>query len=109
MQVQPYAYHWPLGLGRKSDIEMQIITFWLKTSELIAFGYELSDTQDGLRCWRNGIYILWLNPLLVTITQVRESGPNQDPYALLFICVPKQMDTDLEIVLACSASTIKSR
>ena len=21
---------------------------------------DLSDTQDGLRCWRNRIYILWL-------------------------------------------------
>ena len=33
---------------------------------------------------------------------------NQGQWALLFIFVPKQMDTDLEIVLAWSASTIKS-
>ena len=40
------------GLVKMSDIEIvQII--------LISFGYDLSDTKDGPRCWRNGIYILW--------------------------------------------------
>ena len=29
-------------------------------SGLVVFDYGLSDTQDGLRCLRNGIYILWL-------------------------------------------------
>ena len=28
--------------------------------DLIDFGYGLSDTQDGLRCWRTGIYLLWI-------------------------------------------------
>ena len=28
-------------------------------SDLIGFGYDLSDTQDGLKCWRTGFYILW--------------------------------------------------
>ena len=23
------------------------------------FSYDLSDTQDELKCWRNGVYILW--------------------------------------------------
>ena len=27
---------------------------------MIDFGYDLIYAQDGLRCWRNGIYILWL-------------------------------------------------
>ena len=32
----------------------------IELSELVVFDYGLSDTQDGLRCLRNGIYILWL-------------------------------------------------
>ena len=36
----------------------------IELSELIVFGYDLSDTQDGLRCWRNGIYILCLTSTL---------------------------------------------
>ena len=39
-----------LGVGKMSDIEI---------SDLIGFGYDLSDTQYGLRCWSNEIYILW--------------------------------------------------
>ena len=31
-------------------------------SELVVFDYGLSATQDGLRCLRNGIYILLLTP-----------------------------------------------
>ena len=42
-----------LGLVKRSDIEI------VPLSILIGFGYDLSDSQDGLRCWRNGIYILW--------------------------------------------------
>ena len=30
------------------------------SSELVVFDYGLSDTQDALRCLRNGIYNLWL-------------------------------------------------
>ena len=32
----------------------------VELSKLIVFGYDLDDTQDGVRCWRIGIYILWL-------------------------------------------------
>ena len=32
----------------------------IELSELIVFSYHLSNTQGGLSCWRNGIYILWL-------------------------------------------------
>ena len=42
-----------LGWINRSDIEI------VQISILIGFGYDLSDTQDGLRYWRNGIYILW--------------------------------------------------
>ena len=37
-----------LGWVKRSDIEIVLI----KHSELIGFAYDLSDTQDGLRCWR---------------------------------------------------------
>ena len=42
-----------LGWVKRSDIEI------VQISILIGFGYDLSDAQDGLRCWRNGICILW--------------------------------------------------
>ena len=42
-----------LSLVKRSDIEI------VQISIFIGFVYDLSDTQDGLRCWRNGIYILW--------------------------------------------------
>ena len=45
-----------LILVKRSDIDIVQISI----SESIGFGYNMSDTQDGLRYWRNGIYILWL-------------------------------------------------
>ena len=47
--------HTPYVLGwvKRSKIEIEL-------SALIGFGYDLSDAQVGIRCWRNGIYILWL-------------------------------------------------
>ena len=27
---------------------------FIELSDLIGFGYDLSDTQDGLKCWRMG-------------------------------------------------------
>ena len=50
-----------LGLRvNKSDIENCADKFILiELSDLIGFGYDLSDTKDELRFWRNGIYILW--------------------------------------------------
>ena len=48
---------WPFGLDKK-------VRHWncadnhklIELSDLLCFGYDLSDTQDGLKC---GIYILW--------------------------------------------------
>ena len=37
----------------EADVEI------VQISILIGFCYDLSDTQDGLWCWKNGIYILW--------------------------------------------------
>ena len=36
----------------------------IELSESIGFGYNLSVTQDGLRCWRNGINIFCYHPFL---------------------------------------------
>ena len=45
----PYISGWV----KRSKIEIEL-------SALIGIGYDLIDAQVGLRCWRNGIYILWL-------------------------------------------------
>ena len=55
--------HGPDIFGRvnMSDIEIvQISIFQIELRELAVFHYYLSDTQDGLRYLRYGIYILWL-------------------------------------------------
>ena len=39
---------------------MHISDHLIKVSELIGFGFGLSDNHDGLKCLRNGIYILRL-------------------------------------------------
>ena len=44
-------------------------------SDLIGFGYDLSDTQDGLKCWRMGIIFCGKHPLLLTRIQVSDPGP----------------------------------
>ena len=42
----------------RSDIEIvQISIFSIELSVLVVVDYGLGDTQDGLRCLRNGIYI----------------------------------------------------
>ena len=65
-----------LGWVKRSDIEiLQLSIYLIELSELIGFDYDLSDTQDGLRCWRNGIYILWLTSFPVTRIQVSFPGP----------------------------------
>ena len=55
--MHPFAL---LGWVKRSDIEIGADKYILiELSDLIGFGYDLSDTQDGLRCWRNWVYILW--------------------------------------------------
>ena len=41
---------------------MHIPDHLIELSEMIGFGFVLSDgdNRDGLRCWRNGIYIIRL-------------------------------------------------
>ena len=42
----------------------------IELSDLIGFGYDLSDTKDGLKCWRMGIVFCGKHPLLLTRIQV---------------------------------------
>ena len=49
-----------LGWVKRSDIEIGADKYILiEFRDLIGLSCDLSDTQDGLRCGRNGIYILW--------------------------------------------------
>ena len=52
----------------------------IKLSALIGFVYDLSDTQDGLKCWRKGIIFCGKHPLVLTRIQVSDI---QGPWALL--------------------------
>ena len=47
----------------------------IELSDLIGFGFDLSDTQDGLKCWRMGIIFCGKHPLLLTSIQVSNPGP----------------------------------
>ena len=53
--------HTPDVLGwvkRSSDIEIAQISNLIELSDLIGFDYDLSDTQDGLKCWWMGFIFL---------------------------------------------------
>ena len=47
----------------------------IELSELIGFGYDLSDTQDGLKCLRIGFIFCGEQTILVTSIQVSDPGP----------------------------------
>ena len=46
----------------------------MELSDLIGFGFSLSDNQDGLKCWRMGIIFCGQHPLLTRI-QVSDPQP----------------------------------
>ena len=48
-----------LSWVKRSDIVI-VQYILIELSDLKGFGYDLSDTQEGLGSWRNGIYILLL-------------------------------------------------
>ena len=51
--------HTPGLLGWVKRLDVEIV----QISTLIGFGYDLSYTQDGLRCWINGIYsVVYTSP-----------------------------------------------
>ena len=53
----------PDGLGWVKDRNCADKYILIEHIDLIGFGYDLSDTQNGLRCWGNGIYIFVVNVL----------------------------------------------
>ena len=48
---------------------------FIELSDLIGFGYDLSDTQDELKCWRMGFKLCGIHPHLLTRIKVSDSGP----------------------------------
>ena len=60
---------------KRSDIEIVQRVYFIELSELIVFRYNQNDIQDGLRCWRNGIYILWLTSSPCKRIWVSDPGP----------------------------------
>ena len=62
-----------LGWVQMPDIEtVQISIIQLN---LIGFGYDLSDIQDGLKCWRMGFIFCGQHHLLLTRIQVSGLWP----------------------------------
>ena len=64
MQANILSLHTPLtswaGLDKKArHCNGGNKYIFVELSDLKGFGYDLSDTQDGLTCWGYGIYILW--------------------------------------------------
>ena len=55
-----------LGWVKRLDIEIVRISI---------IGYDLSDTQDGLNCWRMGFTFCGKHPLLLTRFQMSDPGP----------------------------------
>ena len=47
----------------------------IELSNLIGFGYDLSDNRDGLKCWRMGFIFGGKHPLLLTRIQMSNPGP----------------------------------
>ena len=57
----------------------------IELSDLIGFGYDLSDTQDGLKCLRMDFIFCGYHPLLLTRNYVSDLGP-MDPLVSLCSC-----------------------
>ena len=81
-----YAHPWPFGFGKT-------VTHWncadkynlIELSDLIGLGYDLSITQDGLKCWRMEIIFCGKHPLLLTRIQVSDRGPMGPLCFILFL------------------------
>ena len=66
----PLAF-WGKGQTLNCADKYNLIEF----SDFIGFDFDLSDTQDGLKCWRMGIIFCGKHPLLLTMIQVSNPGP----------------------------------
>ena len=62
------------GWTERSDIEIVHISM-IELSDSIGFGYDLSDTQDGLKYWRMIFIFCGKHPILMTRMQVSDLGP----------------------------------
>ena len=61
---------------KRSYIEIVLICkSIMELSGLIGFGYDLSDSQDGIKCCRKGFILCGKDPLLLTKIQVSDQGP----------------------------------
>ena len=60
-----------LGWVKRSDIEIVQI----ELSDLIDFGYDLNDIQDGLTCWKMGFIFCCKHPLLLTAILMSDPAP----------------------------------
>ena len=47
----------------------------IELNDLIDFGYDDSDTQDGFKCWRMGYTSCCKHSFLLTWIQVSDPGP----------------------------------
>ena len=63
-----------LGWVKRPDIEIVQSIILIELSDLIGFGYDLRDTQDGHKCWRTRFIICGKHPLLLTRIQVSDPG-----------------------------------
>ena len=81
-----------LGWVKMPDIEtVQVSIIWLN---LIGFGYDLSDIQDGLKCWRMGFIFCGKQYLLMTRIQVSGLGP-MGPLVTIVLNGKSRMSTRL--------------
>ena len=81
-----------LGWVKMPDIEtVQLSIIGLN---LIGFGYDLSDIQDGLKCWRMGFIFCGKHHLLMTRIQMSGLGP-MDPLVTIFLNGKSRMSTRL--------------
>ena len=71
--------HTPGLLGWVKRTGMEIVRYLkynlIDLSDLIGFGYYLSDTQGELECWRMGFIFCGKNLLLLTRIQMSDPGP----------------------------------
>ena len=66
----------------------------IERRDLIGIGYDLSDTQYELKCWRMGMIFCGKYPLLLTRIQVSNAGP-MDPFVYLPRGLVRVCETDL--------------
>ena len=55
----------------------------IELSDLIGFGYDVSDTQDGLKCWKMGFIFCGKHPLPLTRIRMSDPGPKGSLVKLL--------------------------